>query len=130
MYFRNQDTPQFKGILNYFKLYKIESYDYNLLLRAYGILHVNSFSIDCYLPDDNATESSSDVIIEQVGTGLYIEPSVFDHSCGCPNAAASGDFLQLEIRALSPIRKGELIYIDYLQDVMPRAERQKTLSER
>lgn len=58
-----------------------------------------------------------------------MEASVFDHSC-CPNAAASGDGLALEIRALSPIRKGEQIYIDYLQDILPKAERQSGLRER
>lgn len=36
----------------------------------------------------------------------------------------------LEIRALSPICKGEQIYIDYLQDIQPRVERQSILADR
>src|SRR5699024_9069376 len=46
------------------------------------------------------------------------------------NACASGDGLQLEIRALTTIKEGELIYIDYLQDILPREQRQNILNER
>ena len=130
-----KDSPQFGGILNYFKLYNIENFDHDLLLRAYGILHVNSFGIDCYhdttLNDaiTASTQCDGDVHIEHTGTGLYVEASVFDHSC-VPNATASGDGLCLEIRALAPIRSGEQIYIDYLQDVLPREKRIRLLAER
>ncbi|XP_017484555.1 PREDICTED: N-lysine methyltransferase SMYD2-like [Rhagoletis zephyria] len=122
-----KDTPQFQGILNYFKLYKIENYDYDLLLRAYGLLHVNSFGIDSYY--SAVTDNATDVQIDHCGSALYIEASVFDHSC-VPNACASGDGMLLEIRALSPICKGEQIYIDYLQDIQPRVERQSILADR
>ena len=106
--------------MNYFKLYKIENFDRKLLLRAYGILHVNSFGIDHY---------SEETTIEHRGTGLYVEASVFDHSC-VPNACASGNDRMLEIRALSPIKPGDTIYIDYIQDVLPKTERLETLSGR
>lgn len=89
-------------------------------MKCYGILHINSFSIDCY---DNENHS-----IEHRGTGLYIEASVFDHSC-VPNACASGDGLVLEIRALAQIQPKQLIFIDYVQDVLPSIERKKFLQE-
>nr|XP_027199729.1 N-lysine methyltransferase SMYD2-B-like [Dermatophagoides pteronyssinus] len=116
-----KDSEQFGGIINYFKFYKIDDYDHELLLKCYGLLHVNSFGIDCY-DTDNLT-------IDHRGCGLYLEASVFDHSC-VPNACAAGDSLTLEIRALRPIRPGDLIYLDYIQDILPKDERIKHLEER
>lgn len=92
-------------------------------------MHVNSFGIDSYYSAEEAEDATADVVIDHCGSGLYIEASVFDHSC-VPNACASGDGIVLEIRALSPIRKGDQIYIDYLQDIQPRTERQSTLADR
>ncbi|KAH7639915.1 hypothetical protein DERF_015997 [Dermatophagoides farinae] len=116
-----KDSDQFRGIINYFKFYQIDDYDAELLLQCYGLLHVNSFGIDCY-DTDNLT-------IDHRGCGLYIEASVFDHSC-MPNACAAGDGLALEIRALRPIRPGDLIYLDYVQDILPKDQRIKHLEER
>ncbi|OTF78556.1 Set and mynd domain-containing protein-like protein, partial [Euroglyphus maynei] len=116
-----KDSDQFRGIINYFKFYQIDDYDPELLLKCYGILHVNSFGIDCY-DTDNLT-------IDHRGCGLYLEASVFDHSC-IPNACAAGDSLALEIRALRPIRPGDLIYLDYIQDILPKDQRIKHLEER
>ena len=103
----------------------MEDVDSELLLRVYGILHVNSFGIDCYYTENK----ENDIEIAHSGSGLYVEASVFDHNC-VPNATASGDGLLLEIRALSSIKKGDQIYIDYLQDVLCRNERMTILQER
>ena len=120
------NTQQFQGIINYFIFYDIKDYDPELLLKVYGILQCNAFGIDCY---DGGEDNDRDVLIESRGSGLYIEASVFDHDC-VPNACASGDGLNLEIRALRNISPGEKITIDYLQDVLPREERQTMLQER
>ncbi|KPM05877.1 Set and mynd domain-containing protein-like protein [Sarcoptes scabiei] len=116
-----KDSDRFKGILNYFHFYKIENFNLDLLLRCYGLLQINSFGIDCY---DATTQT-----IDHRGCGLYVEASVFDHSC-VPNACASGDGLVLEIRALRPIEIGEEIFIDYVQDVLARKERNMILEDR
>lgn len=115
-----QTTKQFTGIINYFELYQIINYDRNLLLKLYGILQINSFGIDVYHQKYGISHCAS---------GLYIEGSVFDHCCA-PNACASGEGLALEIRAMKQINIGEQIFIDYVQNILPKAERQSLLNER
>ncbi len=112
-------TKQFEGIINYFKFYEID-YDFDFLLKLYGILHINAFGIDIY--DENQG-------ISHCASGLYIEGSVFDHWCA-PNACASGEGLVLEIRAMKNISVGEEIFIDYIQNILPKSERHSILSER
>jgi len=115
-----EPTKQFAGIINYFQLYKISNYDKNLLLKLYGILHINAFGIDVYDEKHGISHCAS---------GLYVEGSVFDHCCS-PNACASGEGLTLEIRAMKQIDIGEQIFIDYVQNILPKIERQSILNER
>lgn len=111
-------------------MYKIVEFDEELLLQCYGLLHVNSFGIDNYHAGGEGGEQTSELVnIEHAGCGLYIEASVFDHSC-VPNACVLGDRLLLEVRALRPIEAGERIYIDYIQDIKPKSERVAQLEAR
>ena len=114
------NTKAFEGIVNYFKLYSIEDYDRDLVLKLYGILQINAFGIDSYDEERGISHCAS---------GLYIEGSVFDHCCQ-PNACASGEGLLLEIRALREISVGEEITIDYVQNVLPKIQRQTSLKEK
>lgn len=115
-----ESTKPFEGILNYFKLYSIENYDKELVLKLYGILQINAFGIDIY---DRKRG------ICHVASGLYVEASVFDHCC-LSNACASGEGLALEIRALRNIEIGEQISIDYVQSVASKSERQTILNQK
>ena len=115
-----ENTKPFEGILNYFKLYSIDDYDKELVLKLYGILQINAFGIDIY--DQKRG-------ICHVASGLYVEASVFDHCCQS-NACASGEGLTLEIRALKDIEVGQQISIDYVQNILHKNERQKSLNEK
>lgn len=115
-----ETTDAFKGIVNYFKLYSMEDYDRDLVLKLYGILQINAFGIDVYDEDRGICHCAS---------GLYIEGSVFDHCCQS-NACASGEGLVLEIRALKNIKVGEEITIDYIQNVLHKNQRQSSLKDK
>ena len=115
-----RNTKSFEGIINYFKLYSIEEFDYDLVLKLYGILQINGFGIDVY---DEVRG------ISHCASGLYIEGSVFDHNCQS-NACASGEGLVLEVRALKEISIGEEITIDYIQNILPKIKRQNWLNEK
>ncbi|XP_054165826.1 N-lysine methyltransferase SMYD2-A-like [Oppia nitens] len=115
-----EPTKAFEGIVNYFKLYSINGYDRQLLLKLYGILQINAFGIDSYDEERGICHCAS---------GLYIEGSVFDHNCQS-NACASGEGLILEIRALRDINIDEVITIDYIQNILPKEERHSILMDR
>jgi hypothetical protein len=85
------------------------SYNKTEFKALYFRIVINSFSV----LDDSLNE---------IGTGLYVAASIFDHSCQ-PNAAPVFDCTKLEIRALRPIADGETILINYIDLKLPTFER-------
>lgn len=70
------------------------------LFFLFAKICINSFSIL-----DNS--------LNEVGNGLFVKGSVFDHSCQ-PNAAPVFDGIKLTVRALKPILEGQKVLINYL----------------
>lgn len=91
--------------------------DHDLVLSIYGKLFVNAFGI---------IESSS---FDELGTGLYIEGSVFDHSCN-PNAVWWFDGIKMQIKAIRKIRSDEPIFLNYINLEVSRVERRRNLSRK
>lgn len=61
-----------------------------------------------------------------IGTALYIESSIFNHSCR-PNAGVTFDGLRQQVRAYENIDEDEPIFITYFNLCEPRAKRQENL---
>ena len=91
-------------------------WDYQLLDQLFCRFVINHFDILSY----SKTRS------EPIGSGLYIEPSVLNHSCQ-PNAATIYFGTTLVLKAIKPIKRGEEITICYVDLEMDRIERQKLL---
>lgn len=66
--------------------------------------------------------------LNTIGTALYIQASVFDHSC-TPNTSTIFDGVSLEVRAIKTIEPNEKISINYVDIKLPRAERKSKLLE-
>lgn len=64
-----------------------------------------------------------------VGVGLYIEASIFNHSC-VPNAAAVWNGTTLEVRAMKTISEGEEVFLSYLSLTDSFHKRQKDCVQR
>ena len=61
-----------------------------------------------------------------VGTGVYVEKSIFGHSCA-PNGGIIYNGLKMQIRAMKDISTGRAIYINYDDILQPRKNRQAQL---
>jgi hypothetical protein len=83
----------------------------------FGTLQTNAFSI----LDEHESE--------RIGTGVYIEPSTFNHSCK-PNAFYWIKGTEMQIRAFGPIPEGQDPTISYISSHMNREDRRKVLLER
>ena len=103
---------QFNEFCEVFTELRID-FDRKLLLRLYGQLLINTFSIVVH----DLTYNN-----EKSGYGVYVCSSVFDHSCR-PNAAVIFDDIQIEIRAIKDIAKDEEIFIHYIALDINREER-------
>lgn len=90
----------------------VELYETRIL---FGKIVTNSFSILNHS-------------LNEIGTGLYVEASVFDHSC-LPNAAPVFDGTKLQVRALRHIADDEPVLINYLDAKLPTSVRRKQLQE-
>ena len=102
---------QFEAICQ--RLSKCIEFDKATLFNFYCKICINSFSI-------------VDVNINEIGSGLYIAESVFDHSC-TPNAAPVFNGMYLEIRAIKDIKKGEKLNINYVDLKVDLATRHESL---
>lgn len=109
------DENRVKFFMSTFKLFTSFglNFDAESLFRTFSKLCINSFSI-------------LDISLNEIGTGLYIETSIFDHSCK-PNAAPVFNGLQIEIRSLQNIPFGEPVTINYVDIKEPRSSRQSKL---
>lgn len=87
--------------------------DTELLLIYFGKICINSFSI-------------LDVSLNDIGSAVYVEASIFNHSCQ-PNATTVWDGLQLQVRAIKNIAAGQEIFTNYIDIKKPRSERMKEL---
>lgn len=83
------------------------------VFRIFCKLCINSFSI-------------LDTSLNEIGTGLYIETSIFDHSCQ-PNAAPVFDGLKIEIRTLKNVPLDEALTINYVDIKEARSSRRAKL---
>ena len=90
-------------------------FDKEDLFMIFCRICINSFSI---LNED----------LNEIGTALYIQASVFDHSC-VPNAAPVFNGINLQIRALKRINDDEEICINYIDLKMNRNTRHEKLME-
>ena len=61
----------------------------------------------------NGFQIKDDVSDEYFGCGLFIEASIFDHSC-LPNAYQVTNGLKIIIRALDTIKEGDEIHLSYI----------------
>lgn len=91
----------------------IPALDRTLLFVYFSKICINSFSVL-----DNS--------LNEIGSAIYIEASIFNHSCQ-PNATTVWDGLKLEIRAIKPIPAGQEICTNYIDIKKPRTERQEQL---
>lgn len=86
------------------------------LLQLCAKIFVNAFTI-------------SDFKLSPIGRGLYIEASVFDHSCR-PNAVAVFDGHRLQIRAIRTINiDNEKITVSYINPIQDKASRKFILKQ-
>ncbi|KZT01986.1 SET domain-containing protein [Laetiporus sulphureus 93-53] len=87
--------------------------------REQGIIDTNAINVGALPGYDGACAA------------IYIDVSRINHSC-TPNVISRWDLLAftMEIRALTPIRKGEEITMSYMDKTAPRADRQKELKEK
>lgn len=69
--------------------------------------------------------------MQAIGTGIYLAPSVIDHSCS-PNAVATFDGFKLRIRVTQDLPKLDwsFIYISYIDLMNSKNHRKKELKER
>ena len=88
-------------------------FDSEILFKIFCKLCINSFSI-------------LDTSLNEIGTGLYIETSIFDHSCQ-PNSAPVFNGLHIEIRSLKNVPLGDPVTINYVDMKASRSTRQGML---
>lgn len=81
----------------------------NELLEFYGKICINTISI-------------CDKELRQIGAGLYLGPSLLDHSCR-PNAVVIFDGKVLNLKCIEPIYDGQKITISYIELLNTKARR-------
>ncbi|OQV14539.1 hypothetical protein BV898_11260 [Hypsibius exemplaris] len=92
--------------------------DFLSFLRLYGRFLINNFSIyDLKHP-----------AVVVVGRGIYLQPSVLDHSCQ-PNALQCSIGKTVLIKAIKPIEQKEDVRIAYMSPFDVREKRQLYLAE-
>ncbi len=85
----------------------------NEVLEIYGRVLINSFNV---MNDD----------YQPVGIGLYLAPSVLDHSCS-PNATVLFDGSSLILKAIEDVPDFDKIFISYTNILAPTEERKRAL---
>ena len=101
-----------ESILYIFSKLKL-SVDFEKLICLLNKFYINSFTI-------------CGIGVNQIGSGLYIEASIFDHSC-LPNAGRIFHGPRMQVRATKRIASQEAIYVDYIPIVQVRSVRQEYL---
>ncbi|XP_057370124.1 histone-lysine N-methyltransferase SMYD3-like [Daphnia carinata] len=88
------------------------------LLGIYGRMCVNSFNI-------------MNGEMQAIGTGIYLAPSILDHSCS-PNAVVTFDGFKLSVRLTQDLPKLDwnCIHISYIDLMNSKNHRKKELKER
>ena len=110
---------QKQELFGYFQAFGVE-FDGDLLLDIKEKMNTNSFATG---------SSDSDGYWVRMGSGLYIETSIFDHSCE-PNALHSFDGHKTTLTATHEIRNGEEIMIMYRNAIeLPVDQRQKMFKQ-
>ncbi|XP_041369193.1 histone-lysine N-methyltransferase SMYD3-like [Gigantopelta aegis] len=91
--------------------------DASKLLDMFGKMTINSFSI-------------CDAEMQAIGTGIYLSPSLLDHSCQ-PNAVATFTGKTISIRAVSDIEETEpsKVFLSYIDQLAPSTDRRRQLEE-
>ena len=87
---------------------------------------VNGFTINSWEVGSSSAMGSKWAI---VGWGLYLGPSILDHSC-CPTAKVTLKGLRLEVRSLKPFRDFKKLLVSYLDPKQQREMRRAALRER
>lgn len=107
------DTTKMSALVGITKHLHTNSYpaDFDQLVKFYGQLAINNFSIEGH------------------GLGLYIEASIFDHSCR-PNACQAWFGTKLQIRAVKEIEPHEQILINYTSLLKAKHIRRAELLEK
>jgi hypothetical protein len=88
---------------------------YDELLEVFGKCYSNQFPI-----------SIDGIIDHRLAMGLYLESSVFGHSC-LANAWASFVGIRQQIRAIKHINPGAPVYLLYIKPVTPTEQRRMKL---
>ena len=65
-----------------------------------------------------------DYVLKRIGSGLFMETSIFDHSCA-PNASGVFDGLKEQVRAIAGISGQEPVTLDYFDILEPKKTRQE-----
>ncbi|GAV04374.1 hypothetical protein RvY_14662 [Ramazzottius varieornatus] len=89
--------------------------DEEMLLRIYGCLQINCFGI-------------RDPFFMERGEGLYLDPSIIDHSCE-RNATFLFDGLNITIKAFSDIKAFEDSRISYTELFVPTCVRKRRFTK-
>jgi len=105
----------FNGFVARFRLAYSGQVVIDQLLEIYGKIRTNCFSF-----------GEGDYAMEELGTGLYMNSSKFNHSCA-PNAEVTRGFCQ-KVQVLEPIKKGEEVFISYVTIYKPKALRHQDLA--
>ncbi|KAJ6216705.1 hypothetical protein RDWZM_007862 [Blomia tropicalis] len=108
--------------IEYRKLTQIVSME--MLIRIYGKILVNSFAIQ---ESGDRTKDHGNSL-RQIGRGVYLGPSIFDHSCS-PDAMFTFDGTRLYLIALRDLYTDDVrqIYISYIDELETFTERQRQL---
>lgn len=110
-----KDEEKVTSFTKTFALLKLLGVRFNAesLFVSLARMCINSFSI-------------LDTSLNEKGTGLYIETSIFDHSC-VPNAAPVFNGSQIQVRAIKHILADEPVTINYVDCKESRSSRQTKL---
>lgn len=95
--------------------------------RIEQICTYNSFSIEPILRTNEESKSFEEIRVTGTGTGLWILPSFFNHSC-VANAYRTFYNDVIIIFAIKDIKKNEEIYISYFSEFISLKERSTKLS--
>ncbi|XP_076816367.1 histone-lysine N-methyltransferase SMYD3-like isoform X2 [Clavelina lepadiformis] len=82
----------------------------------------------CSKIKNNSFAISDEEMQADIGTGVYLSCSLLNHSCD-PNCVAEFDEMNINIRAIKDISKGEELLISYVDVFAPSEDRQKDLMD-
>jgi len=100
--------------------------DWGHFVEIFGRFMVNGFTINSWEVGSSSAMGSEWAIM---GWGLYLGPSILDHSC-CPTAKVTFKGLRLEVRSLKPFHDFKKLLVPYLDPKQQREMRRASLRER